>query len=142
MATKQEFVEAARQLIGTPFHHAARVPGVGVDCTGMVICALEAVGIAAIAADKQGGYNTGDNIIDMEERIGRLADQVLADDITVGDCIIFRKDSMHHHMGVYTDTGMIVHAWRTSGINKVCETPIPMEWDDSFHSVWRFRDLT
>lgn len=30
-------VEAARECIGTPFRHQARVPGVGIDCVGLLV---------------------------------------------------------------------------------------------------------
>ncbi len=35
-ATRAGIVEAARQWIGTPYHHQASVRGVGTDCLGLV----------------------------------------------------------------------------------------------------------
>lgn len=34
---RQAVVDAARSWIGTPFHHAARIKGVGVDCSQLLI---------------------------------------------------------------------------------------------------------
>ena len=34
---RQDVVTAAREWIDTPFHHQARLKGVGVDCVGLVI---------------------------------------------------------------------------------------------------------
>ena len=36
MVERQRIVEEARTWIGTPFHHAASVKGIGVDCLGLV----------------------------------------------------------------------------------------------------------
>ena len=35
--TRTDVVAAAREWLGTPFHHQARLRGVGVDCVGLVI---------------------------------------------------------------------------------------------------------
>lgn len=35
--TPQAVVDSARSLVGTPYHHQARLPGVGVDCAGVLI---------------------------------------------------------------------------------------------------------
>ncbi len=37
MVTRQEFIDAARKWVGTPYHHQARVKGVGCDCIGLVV---------------------------------------------------------------------------------------------------------
>jgi cell wall-associated NlpC family hydrolase len=44
-----EVVQAARALLGTPFHHQGRVPGVGLDCAGVPIVVARTLGL--IAAD-------------------------------------------------------------------------------------------
>lgn len=36
--------EHARSYIGTPFRHQGRRPGRGLDCAGVVVCALRALG--------------------------------------------------------------------------------------------------
>lgn len=37
MTTRQQVYECAQTWIGTPFHHQARLKGVGVDCLGLII---------------------------------------------------------------------------------------------------------
>ena len=34
---KKQIIQTARQWLDTPYHHQARVKGVGVDCIGLVI---------------------------------------------------------------------------------------------------------
>ncbi|MDD5585633.1 MAG: hypothetical protein PHY92_01580, partial [Alphaproteobacteria bacterium] len=37
-------IAAARACLGTPFHHQGRKPGVGLDCIGLIVVALQAAG--------------------------------------------------------------------------------------------------
>lgn len=37
---RSDFLLATRALLGTSFQHQGRVPGVGLDCAGLVVCAL------------------------------------------------------------------------------------------------------
>lgn len=37
--------DVAKRWIGTPFRHQGRSPHYGLDCAGILVCALEAVGI-------------------------------------------------------------------------------------------------
>ncbi len=41
---REDFVRVARSYIGTPFHHQGRLPGVGLDCAGVIVCALAECG--------------------------------------------------------------------------------------------------
>jgi cell wall-associated NlpC family hydrolase len=45
MATAQDVIAAAMGMIGTPFHHQGRVPGVGLDCAGVPISIAWALGL-------------------------------------------------------------------------------------------------
>lgn len=42
-----DVVAAARALLGTPFHHQGRSPGVGIDCAGVPIVVARALGLVA-----------------------------------------------------------------------------------------------
>ena len=46
MNIREKIVAEARSWIGTPFHHAARLKGVGVDCANLLIGVYAAAGIA------------------------------------------------------------------------------------------------
>jgi len=35
----------AKTFLGTPFRHQGRTPGLGLDCVGVVVCALQALGV-------------------------------------------------------------------------------------------------
>jgi len=44
-ASRTDVVVEAMEWIGTPFHHAARLKGVGVDCANLLIGVFTAVGL-------------------------------------------------------------------------------------------------
>ena len=47
MTTRVDVVRVARSYIGTPFHHMGRLPGVGLDCVGVLICCARELGLVA-----------------------------------------------------------------------------------------------
>ena len=47
MTTRADVVAAARAWTDTPFHHQARLKGVGVDCVGLVIGVARELGLIA-----------------------------------------------------------------------------------------------
>lgn len=49
-----DVVTAARALIGTPFHHQGRLPGVGIDCAGVPIVVGRMLGLVAPDFDVAG----------------------------------------------------------------------------------------
>jgi cell wall-associated NlpC family hydrolase len=46
-ATREDVVRVARSYIGTPYHHLGRVPGIGLDCAGVVICVGRELGLVS-----------------------------------------------------------------------------------------------
>lgn len=40
-----DLIPPARAMLRTPFHHQGRVPGEGLDCAGLIVCACRAVGL-------------------------------------------------------------------------------------------------
>lgn len=39
------FAMAANTMVGTPFHHQGRLPGIGLDCVGLLLCAAQRGGV-------------------------------------------------------------------------------------------------
>jgi hypothetical protein len=54
VTTRAEFVSAVRGYVGSPFHHQGRLPGVGMDCPAIIICALWRFGIWPRSKDVTG----------------------------------------------------------------------------------------
>lgn len=53
--TRPEAVAAwARTQLGVPWRHQGRLPGVALDCAGLVICAARALGLVPVTFDVNG----------------------------------------------------------------------------------------
>lgn len=125
-------VEAARSWVGTPYHHRARIKGVGADCGQLVIAAHVEAGL--VEDFETGFYTTDwhlhryeDRYIEFVERYLRRIDdaelsidQRLSDDPAYGapsaSVIVFKVGRTFSHGGIVTDWPMMVHAYMPSGI--------------------------
>ena len=127
----------ARTWLGTPFHHAARVKGVGVDCLGLVAALADQFGIEH--GWSQYGYGQ-DNILTL---IGHLEGPcVRVSEIEAGDVLLFRVEGrMPHHIGIYTGEQSFIHAYDAASVRRVVETPLSTKWTKRIHSMWRLRGV-
>lgn len=72
MVTRAEFVAVVRSYVGTPYHHQGRLPGVGLDCAGVLICAAWACGVKPAGWDVNGYARQPDG-----ETLRRICDEHL-----------------------------------------------------------------
>lgn len=111
--TRADVVAAARTWIGTPYHHQARVKGVGVDCIGLVICVGRELGLADAGFDIQGYSRDPDSVSAMamaQQHMTRIErDAAQPGDVMV---ITFDRDPQHFCiLGDYRHGGLsIIHA--------------------------------
>ena len=49
-----ETVRMARDYLGTPYHHQARLKGHGIDCVGLVVCVARELGVLPFDVDVTG----------------------------------------------------------------------------------------
>ena len=65
VTSAMRFAKAAEELVGTPFRLHGRTPAAGVDCVGLVACALKHGGVpCGGAVDPPGGYGLRNRSID------------------------------------------------------------------------------
>ncbi len=119
---------AARAGIGTRFRPQGRVPGLGLDCVGVVLLAAAGAGVTlpALPVYALGGDHgalLADTVRALRLRRVRRAKP--------GDIIVFRLAAGHRHMGVLSDVG-IIHAH--AGLGLVVEGPVPGDWPVA--AVW------
>ena len=120
-------VAAARGCVGTRFRSQGRMPGLGLDCIGVVLVAAAAAGIAAISpAYRLGGEYPDTDAILMAHGCIRV-DAALA-----GDVLAIAPTRQQRHFGVVTPLGM-VHAH--AGLDRVVEVPIDSGW--TIIGAWR-----
>lgn len=131
---RSEIVAAGRALLGTPFQHQGRTPGVAMDCGGVIVHLAKMMGIEY---DMQ-GYSRrpdGNKLIDVVD--GALV-RIPKDAYQPGDviCIRFMRDPQH--LALVTDYGML-HAWqRVKTPAKVVEHLITDEWRKRIVAAWQF----
>lgn len=115
-------VAAARAAIGTPFHHQGREVGVGLDCIGLVIIALRAVGLSV-----------HDRTDYLPRPDGNSLQQALLDhgcnavpEIVAGSILLFRYDNQPQHVALATSAHSMIHAFAPACA--VVETEIGDYW--------------
>jgi cell wall-associated NlpC family hydrolase len=122
---RDRFVAAAKSYIGTPFHHQGRLPGVGLDCAGVVVCAAAACAMDIRDVRGYGRVPAGGML---EQAVLDHCDLVPLHGIRSGDIMLFCFLREPQHLAVF-DNGMLIHAY--SSVGKVVE--------NSFDDVWHAR---
>lgn len=136
-----EIVSIARRWLGTPFHHQARLEGVGVDCVGLVICIARELGAVAKDWDVKGYGRVPDGVQLMRHLDDRL-DAITQEEMRPGDVVLVAFDSHPQHVGIvgdYTHGGLsIIHASGAHG--RVLETRLLFTKAMRFAGAYRFRE--
>lgn len=114
----------ARRWIGTPFHHQGRLLGVGVDCAGLVVGVARALGVCDY--DVAGyGREPYQGLLQREVE-GQLTPIAVPEP---GAVLLMRFQTEPQHLGIYTSSDTIVHAYEHVGR---C-------LEHRFSDVWRAR---
>lgn len=132
-----EIIASARACIGTPFVHQGRIPGVALDCAGLLIAVAQAIGADYHDVLGYGPHPCGG----MLEQA--LADQPCLEPVLIaqrraGDLLLMRFDTDPQHLAVFTGE-TIIHAY--SNVGKVCEHRLASVWAARIVRVYRFRGV-
>ncbi|MGE3770425.1 MAG: C40 family peptidase [Bdellovibrionales bacterium] len=125
-------VAAARSCLNTPFAHQGRVPGVGLDCAGLIIYAAQEAGIvlhdtrayALPVAPAQLLGVLGENNLQPTALISR------------GALLLFRLGGQPQHLALATSHTTMIHAYAPAG--KVVETTIGTAWRNRLIGIYTF----
>ncbi len=118
----ENMIAAARACLNTPFHHQGRLPGVGLDCIGLVVVALRAVGVEV--RDRQ-DYSTRPDGKSLERALVEHG-AVKVDSFRAGDILLFRYDQQPQHVALATSANTMIHSFAPAG--RVVETNIGAYW--------------
>lgn len=103
--------EAAQSWVGTPFHHAARIKGAGVDCANLLIAVYSEAGL--IEPFELEPYPQDWMLHREAERfldtVGRYADEVPVP--VPGDTVVMRFGRCFSHGAILVDPQTLVHAF-------------------------------
>lgn len=126
MVCRTDIVTAARELVGTPFHHQARLPGVGVDCVGVLILIARRFGLVAPEYDFTGYPRVPDGRSLLHELDARLVRANGMSCAAIGDVVVMSIDRDPQHVGVLGDYAggrlSLIHASSVATPPRVIET--------------------
>lgn len=108
--------QLAMDWLGTPWRHAARVKGAGVDCANLPIAVYSAAGLMpAIDLDPYPPdwmrHRSEERFLDV---VQQWAKEVQAPD--VGDLVVMRFGRTFSHGAIFLGAGRIVHAFIGRGV--------------------------
>lgn len=133
--------QACLMLVGTPFHPGARKPGLGMDCVGVLLHAVEAGGLRPPTIDaysQDGGEDPGRIDRELEGFCERICQHARQD----GDLLVFAsspkdgdsKGRQCQHVAVAVGRGF-VHAHSKRGVEFMTRLVSP--WTELLLSTWR-----
>lgn len=132
------FITAARACVGTPFRHQGRLPGIGLDCAGLVIHAAKAIGVTL--KDYTGYPDTPFNGM-----LKRMCDEQIflreipKTDALPGDILLMRVREAPQHLAIVSYGNYIIHAFQNIG--KVAEHGIDDLMRVKIVAVYRFINI-
>lgn len=128
---RSEISRAALAMVGTPFHAQGRMPGVGLDCIGVVVCVARALGVSHSDLT---AYPMRPN--------GMLAPLLDAQLVRVyrapqeGDVLLMSFAGEPHHVAVMVDGVRIVHAYAT--VRKCVVQSYTDHWRAKVRAIYEF----
>ena len=143
IVTRGDVADAARSLIGTPFHHQGRSRA-GLDCAGLIVESCRIAGVNGLPDTID--YGPIPNPAILLERLQAIADQIRPVDLVPGDIVCIKwREQEGTHVGIVTGRGadglvVFCHAYQGSG--KVVENRLGHLWRRQLHSCWRLRGVS
>lgn len=129
-------IAEARSWLGTPYHHAANLKGVGVDCAMLLVEVFRAVGLVAEGFDPRPYPRTWYLHRDEERFMGFLIDQSRRTDAPqAGDVALYRFGRTASHGAILIDDDYMIHAYQPSGQVEIVERRALADRLDSYWTV-------
>ncbi|MEQ8767219.1 MAG: hypothetical protein RL885_25130 [Planctomycetota bacterium] len=135
------FALAAETMVGTPYHHQGRVPGVGLDCVGLLLCAAQLVG-APIEPEREDErcYSRRIESDGLVRGLRRRFDQV-PDCETIGPGSIVamwkRRRGLAQHVGIVSASGVdLIHVDARAGVTR---SSLDGLWGNRIVTTFRLR---
>ena len=115
-AKRQAIADEARSWSRTPYHHAARIKGAGVDCAQLPAAIYEAVGLIPHLEPE---YSPQWMMHRDEEQylawIRPYAREITRDQLAMGDLVVFKYGRTYSHSAIVLDLPNVIHAMNRDG---------------------------
>lgn len=129
--TGEQVAAAAREWLGTPWHHQGRVKGVGVDCAGVVLGVARDLGLSEFDMT---GYGHRPNSRELQELCHSHMTPVPVAEARLGDVLLIEVDNQPQHLAIVSDVGMI-HAF--APLRRVVEHRLDDAWTARIVAAFR-----
>lgn len=126
-----DVTNSALSMVGTPFHAQGRLPGVGLDCVGVLVCVARACGIAHKDRTAYPMRPDGTLTPELDRQLQRVHGKPQE-----GDVLLMSFDSEPHHVAIFISDNRIVHAYAT--VRKCVVQSYTKHWSDKVRAVYRF----
>ena len=114
--------DAAQMLVGSRYLRHGRNPEVGIDCLGLVMAALRAIGLTPREPPP---YALRNRTITPRRRIARaMGFEPAGQPVKAGDIVLVAPGAAQFHLLVAARDGQFIHAH--AGLRRVVMTPGPI----------------
>jgi cell wall-associated NlpC family hydrolase len=134
MPTPAQITAAALSMTGTPFHAQGRLPGVGLDCIGVMVCTAIACGIQIKDRIDYPLRANGELKKELDARLVRVYGAPQE-----GDILMMRFSGEPHHVAIYISENRIVHAY--TGVRECVVQSYTDYWREKVRGVYRFPEV-
>lgn len=137
MTTGADVVAAARGELGTPWMHQARLPGVALDCAGLVIVVCKQLGLLPAEWDvtDYGRQPDGTLLARCDERMQRIGG------LELGAVVVLAITGEPQHMGIVGDYRhggwSLIHAASNARPGRVIETRLMWHRAQQLRAIYR-----
>ena len=131
MSLPEKVVQTARSLIGTPYKHQGRTPGVGLDCIGLIIAVGHQLNLFNYDYTNYSRDPDGQLLTNIEKHCEKLPS------LTEGAIAVFKLSAIPHHVGIiskFRNNWGLIHAYQNTG--KVREHEFIKWWQDKLVGVY------
>lgn len=140
MENRIRIVLEAFEWVGTPYHHQARVKGVGVDCAQLVAGVAENV-FPRLKPINTEVYSVEWHMHNREEKMCNIIErfkctQIEVEDRQPGDILTFQFGRVQSHMGILINDNQFIHA--RMDIGKVVINQLSGDWLERLGRVYKF----
>lgn len=133
LTDSEKIIESARKLLGTPYKHQGRLPGIALDCIGLPICIAKELGYEYLDLTAYGRIpHKGllDEMVAKQPCLYRVYDR------QPGDLFLMKYVADPQHVAIFTGDS-IIHC--SSLTDRVVEHRIDEETERQIVSTYRFK---
>ncbi|MEO0061503.1 MAG: hypothetical protein RLZZ08_63 [Pseudomonadota bacterium] len=121
---RSQLARAAEAFVGVPFRFGGREPATGLDCVGLVLAALKAIGRTIPDVPSYRLRQTSiDRFLPLLPECGFTE---IAGDWQPGDVVLVAPGPAQHHLLVRGSGPFAIHAH--AGLRRISMTPTPLPW--------------